>query len=534
MSKFKKIFKNTRVIVLIVVLLLMIISINPRPMNEGVAIRSVDRDSAAYEAGIIGPSAGASPLSRERVVSMNNVPVLNELDYYNYERTLTEDQSVIVKTGKGDVYSILTRGIYEESELNETEIVEVIEEVFNETLNMSMNVTSYEVVSKIERELVGVEPLGLHVYTAPTSNIRKGLDLSGGTRVLLSPDTEVTSEELTLLIENIKQRLNVYGLSDIVVKGAKDLSQNTFIVVEIAGSDDEQIRKLLESQGKFEAKIGAEVVFSGGKKDITYICRSPECSRLTGCSESSPGQWVCGFQFSITLSADAAQRQADVTNDLMVLTNMSSPYLNETLDLLLDEELTNSLNIAADLRGRAATEIAISGSGTGLTNEQAQLAAIEDMRNLQTVLSTGSLPAKLTIEKADSISPTLGEEFTRNAILVGILSMAGVLIVVYLRYRKIQVVIPMVTTMVSEVLIILGLAGLIGWNLDLAAIAGIIIAVGTGVDDQIVIADEVLAGQSESRYSSWKERLKKAFFIIMAAYLTTVVAMIPLCGCWST
>jgi len=89
------------------------------------------------------------------------------------------------------------------------------------------------------------------------------------------------------------------------------------------------------------------------------------------------------------------------------------------------------------------------------------------------------------------------------------------------------VALPVMFTMFSEVLLLLGLAALIGWNLDLAAIAGIIIAAGTGVDHQIVIADEVLKGKTDVG-SGWKQKINKAFFIIMAAYFTTVVAMVPL------
>jgi preprotein translocase subunit SecD len=63
-------------------------------------------------------------------------------------------------------------------------------------------------------------------------------------------------------------------------------------------------------------------------------------------------------------------------------------------------------------------------------------------------------------------------------------------------------------------------------NIDLASIAGILAAVGTGVDDQIVITDEVLYGrQSEEK---WLKRMKNAFLIIFAAYITMLAAMIPL------
>jgi len=84
----------------------------------------------------------------------------------------------------------------------------------------------------------------------------------------------------------------------------------------------------------------------------------------------------------------------------------------------------------------------------------------------------------------------------------------------------------MVSISISEVIILLGIAALIGWNIDLAAVAGIIIAVGTGIDHQIIIADETLRGRGI--IYDWKQRIKNAFFIIMASYFTVFVALIPL------
>ena len=194
------------------------------------------------------------------------------------------------------------------------------------------------------------------------------------------------------------------------------------------------------------------------------------------------------------------------------------------MELYLDGVLADSLNIAADLKGKAARDILISGPGIGNTEEEAYNDAVSGMRKLQTVLITGSLPTSLEIVKLDSISPTLGSSFEKNALLVALLAIAAVAVVIFIRYRKIKISIPMVIISSSEALLVLGFLTLIKYNLDLAAIAGIIAAVGTGVDDQVVIADEVLGKES----TNWKERYKKAFFIILAAYATTLAAMIPL------
>ena len=89
-----------------------------------------------------------------------------------------------------------------------------------------------------------------------------------------------------------------------------------------------------------------------------------------------------------------------------------------------------------------------------------------------------------------------------------------------------KIVIPIMITVFSEIFLVLGLAALLKQSLDLAAIAGIIAAVGTGVNDQIVITDEILFGERAD--VNVKQKIKKAFFVILAAFATIVAAMIPL------
>jgi preprotein translocase subunit SecD len=236
---------------------------------------------------------------------------------------------------------------------------------------------------------------------------------------------------------------------------------------------------------------------------------------------------VCRFRFSIALSPAAAQRQADITKSLTVMIESDQNYLSSPMDLYLDSQLVDTLRIGAELKGNPVAEISISGSGTGLTQQSAMADSLNNMKRLQAILATGSLPVQLTIVKADTISPTLGDAFLSNALLIGIISVIAIALVVFIRYRSFIVSLPMILIMLSELIIFLGIAAVIGWNLDVAAIAGIIIAIGTGVNDQIVIADETLKGE-KSNTLNWKERLKKAFFIIFTAYLTILVAMIPL------
>ena len=541
MSKAKKIFTNTRVILLIVFLLLSILSIYgfpPRLDGDGVAIRSVTKDSSASLAlpeGIPSPKPGGTPLSKEVIKTINSKPISTVDEYYDFVNTLEPNRTILITTNK-DSYRLKTLPLVNVTVTNETRLVAYNETVFNNETNTTENVTRYIEENVTVEEVIGTQDLGIKVYNAPTNNIRKGLDLEGGTRVLLQPEEEVTQEDLDLVIQNIKQRLNIYGVSDIIVKGVRDFTGETYILVEIAGVNQDEVRDLLAKQGKFEASVGDVPVFKGGN-DIVYVCRSAQCSGIdpqTGCGqttdETGQPQWVCGFRFSISLSTDAAKRMSDATEPLDVVFAGAGQggYLSENISLYLDNELVDELRIGSDLKGAVQTDISISGSGAGPTQAAAAQNALDNMKQLQTVLVTGSLPVKLNIIQSDAISPVLGEEFIKNALLVGILSLAAVVVVITIRYKKLVIALPTSIAMISEVIIMLGFASLIGWRLDLAAIAGIIIAVGTGVDDQIVIVDETLSQKKSARVLTWKDKLKRAFFIIFTAYFTTVVAMVPL------
>jgi preprotein translocase subunit SecD len=350
--------------------------------------------------------------------------------------------------------------------------------------------------------------------------------------VLLKPEEKITDDVIDSLITSLKQRLNVYGLSDLNVRKSSDLSGNQFIVVEVAGANEQEVKDLLSTQGKFEAKIGNKTVFKGGN-DITYVCRTADCSGIdpnTGCGQNTDGSISCRFRFSISLSGDAAQRQADITSSLAVVPGTGSQaYLNESLDLFLDDKFVQTLNIGSDLKGRAVTDIEISGSGSGRDQSEAVAGALSEMKSLQTILITGSLPVKLAIVKTDSISPSLGQEFTRNAVLVGILSILAVSLVVYIRYRKIVLVLPILIMGWIEIFLTVAYAALIGWNLDVPSIAGIIIAIGTGINDQILITDETIRGEKESTTAyTLKDKIKRAFFIVLASYFTSVASLGPL------
>jgi preprotein translocase subunit SecD len=497
MAKLRKIFTNTRIWIYIVFFVLTLLAININPWNSGVTIRTVGQNSSAYGAGMLSPGSGESPMARARIVEVNRILVKNVEEFEKEIDKLPVNSTLVIKTEKSKIG------------------------LFSEKKTYSMN-------------FISKEKLGLKIYEAPKSNIIFGIDLQGGTRVVLEPETQVSKEDMDILLGSMGERLNLFGLSDTSIRVANDLSGKQFIVVEIAGANEEEVKDLLAKQGKFEAKIKNQTVFIGGR-DISYVCRTAQCSGIDpsyGCRDVSEGA-SCQFRFSITLTKEAAQKQADVTKTSeVVYDGYGESYLADSIELYLDDNLVDSLRIGADLKGNPVTDIAISGSGIGKSKQEAQQITLSNMKKLQTVLITGSLPVKLKIIKTDALSPSLGKEFLNNAVLIAILAEIAVVSIIVLRYRKIKIAIPIVTIISSEILLILGISALFKQNLDIAGIAGIIVAIGTGVDDQIVITDELLGHDKKDTekksFFTWSDRIKKAFFIVFACYFATVASMIPL------
>jgi len=534
-------FLSLKVWILIIALAIAIFAINPTPYAEGFEIHTVDGLASEYGVSIGEELLAINGENIESLEQFNSIlfdldadpveiVIVTDLDEVTYE--VVEEIGFVVDENLTILSSELNTGLnYGETIVSingnivsdSEELREIVNELLpKEKVEITTDVTTVAYLGRGSPQITIAE-MG-------TSNIKLGLDLKGGTRVMLQPisETEISDDDINTLIQVMTNRLNVYGLSDLTIRSAEDWENNKFILIEMAGVSNEEIIDLIGEQGIFEAKIGEETVFVGGKDDIPFVCQNDgSCSGVRQCNQVDANTWSCSFEFVIHLTSEAAMRHAEVTDKLdIVLSADGREILSEKIDFYLDGQMVDSLQIGADLKGSETTQVAISGPGAGSTKQIAVEDAVSNMNKLQTILITGSLPFDIEIVKLDTISPRLSQSFINNALLVGFVALLAVAGFVFLRYRKIKIILPMLLTSFSELVLILGFAAFIQWNLDMAAIAGIIAAIGTGVDHQIVIIDEVLHKKGE--YSNWKKRIKQAFFIIFVAYATTIAAMIPL------
>jgi preprotein translocase subunit SecD len=183
---------------------------------------------------------------------------------------------------------------------------------------------------------------------------------------------------------------------------------------------------------------------------------------------------------------------------------------------VLSPGITNgSVGQSYEINGYAPPGISLADGEAYATNQSKQIVSI---------LSGGSLPVHVIVGVPTTIPPTLGQHFELMSVLALVLAILAVSLTIAIRYRRGFLIGPIIFTTFAELFIIMSVIGLIG-TIDLAAVAGMIAVVGTGVDAQIIITDEVLSGSSEH---GLKLKLGNAFYIIWLDAILLVVAMLPL------
>jgi len=166
-------------------------------------------------------------------------------------------------------------------------------------------------------------------------------------------------------------------------------------------------------------------------------------------------------------------------------------------------------------------------NGTYRGHQVAITGTYEKARELEIHLRAGALPVKPRIVGEGETPPELGRQFMRQVIQALIGAVLAVGVIIYVRYRYPRIVLPLLACAFSETVVVLGFAALIGHQLDLPSLAGVIATLGTGVDQMVIITDEVVRGEVR-RMGGLLQRVSRAFSIIFVSAATTIIAMTPL------
>lgn len=486
MEKVKLFFKEKRILFLLIVVAISILSV-PSYKKPGVEVSYVFRDS---------PFSGKLA-EGDMINSLNSKGVKTVDDYTAAVLSLKPNDSVRLAASRG---------------------------IFSAVLNATSenDTTAY---------------LGLNVRSTFPFRLKLGLELQGGARVTLqlvtTNRTAATDQLYNNVVTVLAKRLDSYGLQGVVPRIIQDYQGNRYIVVEMAGEGSEKLVDLVKSVGKFELEVLNETIFGG--EAIVPPVGEPTRSTVSG-------SWGVG----LSIKGDAANHFRDeylrITPDKPQTCSSDADcdggFSCARPELLGESALClPAIVMKLDNKVEFAAPPALSlykawKSGEASSSLVVQTGTYDNAKRVQVVLEAGQLPNEIesiNIISQDYVDPKLGRDFFRSAAIAGLGAVILVGIVIFARYRRLKIALPILFTGVSEVVILLGIAAVFHkiWTLDLPAIAGIIATVGIGVEQQLIITDEILGGGFKE---SWeiKRRTKLAFGIIVVAMATTVAAMFPL------
>jgi len=125
-----------------------------------------------------------------------------------------------------------------------------------------------------------------------------------------------------------------------------------------------------------------------------------------------------------------------------------------------------------------------------------------EARDLAKILEFGAVPVKFAVSQVQTVSPTLGSDSLRAAIISGFIGLLFVFLLMVAYYRIVAVVVfaGLAVSIALQFSIITYLSKTNGLALSLSGIAGIIVSVGIAVDSYIVfferLKDELVSGRT--------------------------------------
>ena len=320
------------------------------------------------------------------------------------------------------------------------------------------------------------------------SSIRQGLDLQGGTHVVLeavdTAQAQVNDDAMNRVVAIMEKRVNSLGLTEPIIQREGERR----VIIELPGikDPDAAIRT-----------IGKTAMLEFRDEEGNTVLTGTDLKDAQASTNPQTGQNVVNLEFS----DEGAQKFADLT----------MKNVGRTIAILLDGEVLTAPNVREPILGGRAE---ITGQKT-----------LEEAQNLAVVLRSGALPVKVEIIETRTVGPTLGQDSkdkSQFAFVVGL----GAVVIFMIFFYHLSGFIADVALMAYTVML-LGILYLMDATLTLPGVAGIILSIGMAVDANVLIfehfKEEYQVNQKTLRHAM-DAGFKRAFTTIFDSNVTTLIA----------
>ena len=351
-------------------------------------------------------------------------------------------------------------------------------------------------------------------YIKGAQDIRFGVDIKGGVNVTFAPSDgyDATDDQLDaaqLVIENRLVGLNVtdYELyvdydSDRLILEFPWQSGETDFDPESAIDEIGTTAYLTFREG---SSADGELILDGSMVESASAQYGP----VSGSSSE--------YYVALKFTDEGAKAFGDATTNLY--------QSNGTISIWLDDENVSTATVNA----------AITDGSAIITSSAASPFTQDDVVKMARQINSGSLPFALTVDSYSTISPSLGENSLSAMVLAGLIAFALIVVLMTALYRLpgFLACIALAGQVAATLAFVSGYFPVFeSFTLTLPGIAGVILAIGMGVDANVITAErikeELRSGKSLD--GALKSGFTRGLTPIIDGNVTIVIVAVVLMG----
>jgi len=300
-------------------------------------------------------------------------------------------------------------------------------------------------------------------------DLKKGLDLQGGTHLVFNADMRGTEAKdrdsaLEAAQKNIEKRVNFFGVSEATVQTAKG-KDDYRLIVELPGVKDinqaiDLIGKTAQLEFREENPNKEEATKSGEfflKTDLT----GKDLKRSDVQFDPNTGSPVVSLEFN----SEGAKKFGEIT----------SKNVGKIVAIYLDG---NPISIPKVEEAITTGKAIIKGEFS-----------VDEAKRLSVQLNAGALPVPINLIEQRNVGATLGDESIRKSVRAGLIGLGLVIVFMWAYYGRLGLIADL--ALINYGLLTLALYKLIPVTLTLPGVAGFLLSVGMAVDANILIFERM-------------------------------------------
>lgn len=372
--------------------------------------------------------------------------------------------------------------------------------------------------------------LGGSVAIAVTSEPRLGLDLRGGTQIVLetqdSPTVKADAEATDRTLEVLRGRVDALGVAEPTLARAGE----NRIIVELPDLDDPtEAAKVIgkTAQLAFRPVLGAvdqkakpkqgEVILPDESGQLLLLGKVAVPGDLVSGAEANtdPAQGT-GWFVSVDFRGSEGRTAWKNLTAEAACAQMGAPQ--RRVAIVLDNEIISSPEVVAEIQ----CGVGMPGGSTQITGDF----TIEEAKNLAVLIEGGALPVPVKIIEQRVVGPTLGQDAIDASFEAGVIGLiiTGLFIAIIYRLMGLLATFALATYAVISFAALVAL----GATLTLPGLAGFVLAIGMAIDANVLIFERAREEYAESEKPGLVGALSigfnKAWSAIIDSNMTTLLA----------